>query len=187
MLDKTDSATLNGLNVDDVMALINAVKSDASEGATKWKVKTKWQGRTHNRSTVSGYSIGGKKVARNFTVDIDEPEELGGANQFANPQEYLLSALNSCMMVGYVALCSLNGIRVDALEIETDGDIDLRGFFGLDPNVTPGYESLTYTVRIKGDGTTQQFEEIHQAVMKTSPNFHNISKPVAMNATLQVG
>lgn len=187
MLDKTQNTVINGINVNDVMALIDAVKADTAEGATKWNVKTTWQGRTHNRSAVKSFHIGGQESKRDFTIDIDEPEELGGGNQFANPQEYLLSALNSCMMVGYVALCSLNGIRIDSLEIEVDGDIDLRGFFGLDDTVAPGYESLAYTVRISGDGTPEQFEEIHQAVMKTSPNFHNISKPVAMNATLCVG
>ena len=72
------------------------------------------------------------------------------------------------------------------LEIETDGDIDLRGFLGLDPAVPPGYESLNYTVRIKGSGTREQFAEVHKAVMATSPNFHNVSRPVDLKPTLIV-
>lgn len=186
MLDKTEPKVINGLNVDDVKALIGAVEDDAAAGATKWKVKTEWQGRTHNRSTVESFHIGGEEVKRSFTLDIDEPEQLGGANKFANPQEYLLAALNSCMMVGYVALCSLNGIRIDSLEIETTGDIDLRGFLGLSDKVAPGYDSLNYTVRIAGDATPEKFAEIHQAVMKTSPNFHNIARPVKLNDRLQI-
>ena len=187
MLDKTKTSVINGLNVDDVTALIEAVQADPAAGETKWKVTSAWQGRTHNRSTVSSFYIGGEESKRDFTIDIDEPEELGGGNQFANPQEYLLAALNSCMMVGYVALCSLNGIALESLEIEVKGDIDLRGFFGLDETVAPGYENLDYTVRIKGDGTEAQFAEIHEAVMKTSPNFYNLSRAVPLNATLQVG
>lgn len=186
MLDKPNPQIINGLNVDDVKALIGAVEDDAAAGATKWKVTTEWQGRTHNRSKVESFHIGGEEVSREFTLDIDEPEQLGGANQFANPQEYLLAALNSCMMVGYVALCSLQGIRLDRLEIETTGDIDLRGFFGLSDQVSPGYDSLQYTVRISGDATPQQFAEIHAAVRKTSPNFHNIARPVKLNDRLQI-
>ena len=60
-------------------------------------------------------------------------------------------------MVGYVALCSLNGIRLDKLEIETSGDIDLRGFFGLSDQVAPGYEGRDCTVRIKGEGAPGRF------------------------------
>ena len=143
-------------------------------------------GQAHNRSTVSSFEIGGEEVKRRFTIDIDEPEELGGSNKFANPQEHLLAALNSCMMVGYVALCALNGIKLESLEIEVEGDIDLRGFLGLDENVPPGYESLDYTVRIKGDASPEQFEEIHRTVMKTSPNFYNLSQAVPLNATLRI-
>jgi hypothetical protein len=41
-------------------------------------------------------------------------------------------------------------------------------------------------VRIKGNGTAEQFEEIHQNVIKTSPNYFNISQPVRLNAELRV-
>jgi uncharacterized OsmC-like protein len=81
-------------------------------------------------------------VPRRFSIDIDEPSELGGTNRFANPQEHLLAALNGCMTVGYVAQCAVRGITLESLEIETDGGIDLRGFLGIDPTVPPGYENL---------------------------------------------
>jgi hypothetical protein len=46
--------------------------------------------------------------------------------------------------------------------------------------------SLRYTVRIRGDGTKEQFAEIHDAVIATSPNFYNLSRPVALKPTLVV-
>ena len=61
-----------------------------------------------------------------------------------------------------------------------------RGFLGLDPNVKPGYESIQYVVRIKGGGTAEQFREIHENVMKTSPNYFNISQPVRLDGQLVV-
>ena len=53
------------------------------------------------------FKIGGEQVARRFSIDIDEPLQLGGSNRFANPQEHLLAALNACMTVGYVAQCAV--------------------------------------------------------------------------------
>ena len=93
---------------------------------------------------------------------------------------------DACIMVGYVAGASLHGITLSKLEIETQGELDLRGFLGLDPNVKPGYDSLTYVVRIKGNGTPEQFREIHETVKNTSPNYFNIAKPVAVDAVLVV-
>ena len=141
---------------------------------------------TQSRTQVESFGIGEEQVARRFSIDVDEPCELGGTNRFANPQEYLLAALNACMTVGYVAQCAVRGITLQSLKIETEGEIDLRGFLGNDAAVPPGYESLSYTVRIKGSGSKEEFAEIHKAVMATSPNFYNVSRPVVLKPTLVV-
>ena len=180
------SNVVNGINVTDLFALIQGVKQDAAAATTNWRVTTTWQGQTHSRSQVEAFGIGGQKVPRRFSIDIDEPSELGGGNAFANPQEHLLAALNACMTVGYVAQCAVRGITIEKLEIETEGEIDLRGFLGIDPAVPPGYENLRYVVRIKGSGSKEQFAEIHQAVMATSPNFYNVSQRIALQPTLVV-
>ena len=189
MLAQTKAAQpniVNGINVDDLRALIEDVRRDTAKGKTCWRVKSAWQGQARSRTQVEGFEIGGKRVVRRFSIDIDEPNELGGSNRFANPQEHLLAALNACMTVGYVAQCAVRGITIDKLEIETEGDIDLRGFLGLDATVAPGYLQLSYVVRIKGSGTREQFIAIHKAVMATSPNFYNVSRPVELKPTLIV-
>jgi uncharacterized OsmC-like protein len=184
---KTVEPTIvNGINVDDLFALIEGVRRDAAKAKTNWRVTTTWQGQTRSRAQVEGFEIGGEQVPRRFSIDIDEPCELGGTNRFANPQEHLIAALNACMIVGYAAQCAVRGITLESLEIETDGEIDLRGFLGVDPTVPQGYESLNYVVRIKGSGTNEEFADIHEAVMATSPNFYNVSRPVALKPTLVV-
>ena len=177
---------INGINVDDLLALIDGVKREPEKGKTNWHVVTTWQGQARSRAEIGSYGLGGKELPRRFSIDIDEPRELGGSNNFANPQEHLIAALNACMTVGYVALCAVRGITLESLAIETDGDIDLRGFLGIDPAVPPGYETLRYTVRIKGSGTKEQFAEVHEAVMATSPNFYNLSRAVALKPALIV-
>ena len=193
MITQTNTATkavepnvVNGINVDDLFALIEGVKRNAATGKTDWRVTTTWQGGARSRAQVDGFVIGGERVPRQFSIDIDEPRELGGTNRFANPQEHLIAALNACLMVGYVAQCAVYGITLESLAIETEGEIDLRGFLGIDPAIPPGYENLSYTVRIKGSGTKDEFAKIHQAVMATSPNFYNMSRPVALKPTLVV-
>ncbi len=177
---------VNGINTDVLFALIERVRTDPAKGKTHWRVSTTWQGQTRSRAEVEGFGMGGQNISRHFAIDVDEPYELGGSNRSANPQEYLIAALNACMTVGYVAQCAVRGITLDRLVIETEGEIDLRGFLGIDPAVPPGYCSLHYKVRIKGNGTKEQFAEIHKAVMTTSPNFYNLSRPVTLKPTLVV-
>jgi uncharacterized OsmC-like protein len=185
--EKTEQpGVINGIDVDAVRGLIETIKSDTGKGMTHWSVNSRWQEGTHSRAQVQSFEIGGAEIRRSFTIDIDEPAELGGANLHANPQEYLLAALNGCMMVGYAALCSLNGIKLDKLEITTEGDIDLRGFFGIEPRTNPGYDSLRTRVTIKGDGTPEQFRKIHEAVLATSPNVHNVTTTVRLEPDLVI-
>jgi len=180
------ASTVNGIDVNAVQALAEAVGNDRAAGQTGWRVSTAWQGQTWSRSTIGAFEMGGETINRSFTIDIDEPNELCGQNRFANPQDHLLAALNACMTVGFVAQCALRGIVLESLVIETEGTIDLAGFLGLDPAITPGYESLTTTFKVSGDGSPEQFEEVIAAVQATSPNFHNLARAVAVKPRLEM-
>ena len=183
---QTAPSTINGIDVAALGDIVEMVKADPSKGIVAFKVNSAWQGQTRSEATVESFSIGGDEVPRRFTIAVDEPHELLGENTAPNPQEMLMTALNSCIMVGYVAGASVHGITLESVEIETHGSLDLRGFLGIDESVPPGYESIQYTVRIKGDGTQEQFQEIHETVIKTSPNYFNVSRPITIDATLEV-
>ena len=178
--------TVNGIDVDALRGLVEGVRKDPASGKTHWRVATTWQGQARSRAEVAGFTIGGEQVARRFAIDIDEPCELGGSNQFANPQEYLIAALNACMTVGYVAQCAVRGIAIESLVIETTGEIDLRGFLGIDPSVPAGYDRLHCTVRLKASGSKQQLADVHAGVKATSPNLYNLSRAVAVEPTLVI-
>jgi uncharacterized OsmC-like protein len=177
---------VNGLDLDALGTVVSEIQQDPSKALVRFSVATRWTGQAGSRSTVKGYEIAGEHIAREFEIVSDEPEELFGANSAPNPQELLMSALNACMTVGYVAGAAVHGITLDKLEINTTGQLDLRGFLGLDDTIPPGYEEIDYTVHIAGTGTREQFEEIHRSVMKTSPNYFNMARPIRLNGQLQV-
>jgi hypothetical protein len=54
---------VNGINVDDLFALIDGVKRDVAKAKTNWHVATSWRGQTRSRSQVDGFTIGGEQVA----------------------------------------------------------------------------------------------------------------------------
>jgi uncharacterized OsmC-like protein len=185
-LEAKKIGTVNGLDVDALLEVIEEVKKNPAKGIVEFKVKTGWKGQTRSETSVDSYRLGGTEIKRRFAINADEPLELLGENTSANPQELLMAALNACITVGYVAGAAVNGITLSKLEIETTGQLDLRGFLGIDPDVKPGYESLQYVVRIAGNGTPEQFRQIHENVIKTSPNYFNVSRPVRLDAKLQV-
>jgi len=176
---------LNGIDTGALGDLVESIKSDPKNGMTKFGVTTTWKGGARTDTRVDGWELGGERHPKDFTIRIDEPEQLLGTNRYANPQEYLMAATNACICATYVAACAVNGIELESLEIRSEGRIDLRGFLDIDRSVAPGYEEIDLHVHIKGDGTPEQFRQIHEFVQRTSPNYYNIANAVRINPRLE--
>lgn len=177
---------LNGIDRSTIDRLSHAARIDPVQAGIRFRVATRWTGQTRSESMVEGYDLGGKHVTRRFKIIADEPADLMGGDSAPNPQELLMSAMNACMTVGYVAQATVRGISLSVLEIETDGMLDMRGFLGIDDRISPGYQQLDFTVRIGGNASADSFREIHEAVMQSSPNFSILSQPICMNGRLEI-
>ena len=183
---KIQADSVNGVRVKDVRSLIESVGADPANGATHWRVASRWLGAVHSQARVDGFTIGGQAVQRGFAFDVDEPVQLAGADAYANPQEYLLGALNACLLAGFTVLCALHGYGIESIEIVTEGDIDLRGFLGLDASVRPGYDALKTTMTVKGSASADEFRKVFDIAVATSPNVHNIRRPISLTSSIEV-
>jgi len=185
-LEDRTNAKVNGIDVDAVGGLVAKVKGDPSEGIAGFRAATHWKGGFQSETEVNGWSLGGRELPHAFTIRIDEPRELCGQDAHANPQEHLLAAANACMLNTFVAVCSLQGVEIESLTFESEGELDLRGFLGIDEEVPAGYEGLRYTIRVRGNGTRAQFEKAHQAMIATSPNYYNLRNAVPLESKLVI-
>lgn len=176
--------TVNGIDIAAFQQFAEGVNQNPETSKARFNVQTRWAGQTRSISTVKHYELCGEKHERHFEIVADQPTEILGTNTAPNPQELLMAALNSCLSVAYVAIAASKGITVHSLKIDTTGELDLRGFLGLDESINPGYDTVQYTVRIDADGTPEQIEEVHQAVIRTSPNYANFSRPIRMVSEL---
>lgn len=180
-----NASLINGVDPTAVRELVAAIDENPANAHTSWSVTNRWENGNVQQITVNPGTIGSQRVDRPFTFKVDEPLELGGTNTAPNPQDYLLAGMNACILTTYVDNAALLGIRLESIEIESHGDIDLRGLFGWE-GVAPSYDDITYTIRVKADATPEQLQEIHDAVKRTSPNYHNIARAIALKAKLVV-
>ena len=109
------------------------------------------------------------RVGSGHEFSVDEPEALGGSNIAANPVEYALAALGSCQAITYRVWATQLGIKLDKVEIGIDGDIDLRGFFGVDDGIRAGFNAVRVNVSLIGPEDPTRYQELASAVSpKTS-------------------
>ncbi|MCB0186685.1 MAG: OsmC family protein, partial [Caldilineaceae bacterium] len=124
---------------------------------------------------------------RDFTVSMDEPDALGGSNTSPNMVEVVLGAYGCCLTTGYAMNAGLRGIELEDIQIELEGDLDLHGFLGLrDPGETwPGYTNVRATVTLKApNATSEQLQELHDAVVRTSPVGSILKQPLQVTTQL---
>lgn len=177
---------INGVAPSELQELINAVSQDASQGQLAFQASTSWVDGTRSVTQIKSFEWAGQAYARDFTLTIDEPEEIGGTNMGPNPQEVLLAALNACILATFVDLCSIQGIVLEKVEITSTGKLDLRGFFKLDETVPAGYHALRWTLKVKGNATPEQFQQVYEATLSASPNVWNLAHSVSIQPKLQV-
>src|SRR5262245_23991907 len=118
------------------------------------------------------------RVGSGHRFTVDEPEALGGNNAAANPVEYALAALGSCQAITYRVWAAQLGVKLDKVEISIDGDIDLRGFFGIDERVRAGFNSVRINVSLGGPEPAGRYEELAAAVDDHCPVLDLFRNPV---------
>ncbi len=153
MESKDKSNRINGIDLDVLTGTVNAVSENSDLGQCKFRARNKWIDGGQNCSTVVGFYGAKEEIPHKQTFELlaDEPAILAGTDDGANPVEHLLHALASCLTTSMVAHAAVKGIRIDELESELEGDIDLNGFFGLDETVAKGYTAIRVKFYVKTD------------------------------------
>jgi uncharacterized OsmC-like protein len=174
------SQVINGVNVTALMQTIDAVKADATIAKFRFHLQNKWLEGGHNRSTLNEFYGAGQphQRAKSFMIHADEPTVLLGGDTAPNPAEYLLTALAACVTSAIVYHAAARGIKIDQIESEIEGDVDVRGFLGLDPSVRNGFQNIRMTLAIHADVSDEQIQELAGLGTGFSPVFDSVTNGV---------
>ncbi|MDR7079763.1 putative OsmC-like protein [Neobacillus niacini] len=177
---------INGINVEGLENYKRVISENAEDAMIDYRVKLQWLGGTKSKVTTQGITLGKQEIKRNFSFEIDEPPQLLGNDSKPTPQEYLLGGFGACMVVGYTVGAAVKGIKLEKLEIDIEGGLDLRGFLEVNPTSPIGMKEVKYIIRVKADGSEEDLKEIHQKVIETSPNRATIADEVKVVSELVI-
>ena len=172
---------LNGLDTEALAETVAALQADTDLARCEFRARTEWIDGGHTRTVIKDfYAAGQEDTSRDepFVFDAGEPPVLLGNNEGANPVEYALKALASCLTTSMVFHATARGIELEGVRARLEGDLDIQGFLDLNENVRNGYEGIRVTFEIDGDFTDEQKEELCQLAQSRSPVFDIISNPV---------
>ena len=112
---KSAEEKLNGLHPVKIEGILESLKDPivCKDVSGPWKSRIVWQ---------EGFRV--KAYMRNHTIEMDEPAGLDASDTAASAHEQLLSAVGSCLSVGFVLNATRRGIRIHDLEIALEGHFD---------------------------------------------------------------
>lgn len=166
---------INGVDTTSLKETCEMIKKHPEAARCEFRAANSWIEGGQNQTRIQGYYAAGEEQKtrhKPFSMDADEPPALLGTDRGANPVEYLLTALASCMTTSIVYHLSMKGYTVRSLASDLKGEIDLQGFLGLSHSIPKGYKRIEASFKIKTDAPKQVIEEAY----KQSPVYSMVSK-----------
>lgn len=175
----------NGVNVDDLMTAIAAVKEDQDNGKLTFTVHTHWKDGFKADHHLGDYVVGKEGAAhqQDHSLQTDEPREILGEDTGISPAETLISSLAACLTVGYAANAAAMGIDIDDMTFEITANGSLEGFMNIG-DTRPGLSDISVKAHIKSNSTSEQLQELHDYVNEHSPIWDTLSSPLRVTSRL---
>lgn len=179
---------LNGIDVNQLNETIEKIKADPGLARFTFRAETTWVNGAQCRTKIQGFSGAGSEDtsrSRPFLLASDEPTVLLGSDTGPNAVEMILTGLGSCLAVGFAYHAAAAGIRVESLDLEMEGDIDLQGFLGISDKVRPGYQDIRLSCRVKSDAPRERVMELLEHVRRTSPVMDIVRNAVPVTVKIE--
>jgi uncharacterized OsmC-like protein len=172
----------NGVNVEFLLQARDIFSGQPEAADFKWRVSNTWVNGTHSRSTVEDFfGLGGEQTHRTkFTFDGDHPELFQAEDQGPTPVELMLVSLASCLTAGVAAVAQNREIQLRSVTATLEGDMDVRGILGVDPEVRNGFSQIRVSYKIDADASPDDLKALVAQSQKRSAVYDMVTNPTSV-------
>jgi uncharacterized OsmC-like protein len=185
----TDTATPvdNGVNVDFLLGAREALTAQPEGANFKWRVSNTWVNGTHSQSRVDGFfGLGQEQSHRvEFVFDGDHPEVFSSEDKGPTPVELLLVSLASCLTAGVAAVAQNWKIQLRSVTASLEGDMDVRGILGADPEVRNGFNQIRVKYNVDADASPDDIKALVAQSQKRSAVYDIVTNPTSVTVEVE--
>ncbi|MDG5800196.1 OsmC family protein [Marinilabiliaceae bacterium ANBcel2] len=137
--------------------------------------------------SVKGDNVNATRIdlnARQFKLVVDEPANLGGTDDGANPVEYLLAGLAGCLNVVGHTVAKEMGIKINKLSVEVSGDLNPARFMGQSNAERAGFQNIETVLHVDTDADKATLKEWLEKVEDRCPVNDNLSNTTPVSVKL---
>lgn len=173
------TTTNNGVNTEALIGARSAFTEAPQAASFTFRTTCEWIEGTYSRNSINGYFGLGEEQSRKetFTIEADHPEVFAAADRAATPLEIALSALASCLTAGVAAVAQHRGIQLHSVRAIVEGDVDVQGILGMDPEIRNGFSGIRVSFDIDADATKDEIRALVAQSQKRSAVFDLLTNP----------
>jgi uncharacterized OsmC-like protein len=178
-MSATEPVADNGVNVEHLLGARTAL-SDAPEAAEfTWRATTEWVRGTRTETTVEDYSGLGENHTHksSFSYTADHPEVFAAEDNGPTPVEFVLVGLATCLTAGVASVAQNRNIQLNAVKASIEGDMNILGILGGDPEVRNGFNDIRVHFDIDAEANPADIEALVAQSQKRSAVFDVITNP----------
>lgn len=178
--------TDNGVAVDALLQARAAMTDAPAAAQFTWKATNSWVRGTHSATAIEEFfGVGGdQRHHRRFELETDHPEIFAAADQGVTPVEMVLAGLAGCLTAGVASVAQHRSIQLRSVTARVEGDMDLAGILGIDPDVRNGFTGVRVTYDIDADATREEIEAVVAQSQKRSAVFDVVTNPTNVRVTV---
>jgi uncharacterized OsmC-like protein len=176
----------NGINVAALLDARKALSDQPAAAQFGWRATCTWKKGTHSQSVVHEFSgLGGQQSHRAaLEFDVDHPECFASEDHGATPVEFVLVALAGCLTASIASVAQMREIQLRSISATIEGEMNVLGILGADPDIRNGFESVNIHFDIDADATAEEIEALVAQAQKRSAAYDIVTNPT--NVTVQV-
>ena len=175
----TDSPVNNGVNVQALLGAREALSASPEAAQFTWRASCTWRNGTHSHSTVAGFTgLGAEQQHRTtYEFDVDHPECFASEDNGATPVEYVLVGLVGCLTAGVASVAQHRGIQLRSVTATIEGEMNVLGILGADPDVRNGFEGIKVAFKIDADASEDEIKALVAQSQKRSAVYDIVTNP----------
>ena len=178
---------VNDLDVEQLHGAIDGMREEPESGKYQFRAHNEWVSGAHCRSSINDFRAAGEEGTHEHAhvLEGDEPAGLLGTDCGPNATETLLHALAACLNASFIYHAANQGIFVEELKIEVEGDIDLGGFLGIDEAIPSNFQQIRVKFLVKAEASEEKIRELCEYAQRRSPVFNSVTRPIPVDVSFE--
>ncbi len=186
MTVQIETTASNGVNTEALMGARDAFAQAPEAAAFTFRSTCSWVDGTESSNEINGYFGLGQEHTRpaSFMINSDHPTVFAARDTAPTPPEIVLSALASCLTAGVASVAQHRGIQLNSVKAHAEGDVDVRGIPGMDPDIRNGFGAIRVRFEIDADASEDDIRALVAQSQKRSAVFDLLTNPINVHVDL---